>query len=472
MTAAFDWSGFEQAVTDAVVRTVHGLVAEHSEQQFYVAAFGEIYRELDGLIRLPMFGMNSLEAVREYPAEDREDLRWSLADWEDCDLDWLAEQDHRRWQEALTAFARRGSTRQWQEAFSRYLTALAKACRQARKQLRAAGVVERDFVVLVLDHDGQEALLRRVLPERELHRLFPEYDRRRAELARLAALPQAEQAQYYVSRLGVFDGPVDAEEAARALLTLGRAATAALLPQLHKPERAWEAAKLLADLGLPDDNVIDELSAALHRLAGPDQLWTARALSRLGRLDVVLAHADELPGEAVVVAIAAPYDSFRDHGQHPPALDYGPLEEVLTRWPAYATALDEELKPGASLCCITTNEVTEALRGLQSEHVLIRRHAVTVLGERGLGRTAGRRILPALCHTMVHDPDPTVRRLAVLSLQWWHRDAHPYADAVRSVLNDPVREVRSAATGWLQEHNDLLTAATARPAADPVVDVV
>lgn len=232
MTAAIDWRGFEQVVADAVVRTVHALVAERPGQRFYAAAFGAIYRETDGVITLPMFGMNTLEAVHGYPAEDREDLRWNLEDWEDCDLDWLPEQDHRRWQETLTAFARRGSTRQWQDAFDRYLTALTHACRQARRQLLAAGVVERDFVVLVLDHDDQEALLRRVLPEQELHRLFPGYDQRRAELARIAALPQAEQARHYVSRLGVFDGPVDAEEAGRALRRPVLAVVAARRPPI------------------------------------------------------------------------------------------------------------------------------------------------------------------------------------------------------------------------------------------------
>ncbi len=450
MTGAFDWSAFEQAVTDAAVRTVRAMPAG----RWYVAAFGEIYRETDGVVTLPMFGMNTLDALDGYPPEDREGLRWSLPDWADCDLDWLPEPDRRRWEEALTAHACRGSTRQWQAAFDRYLTTLANACRQARRQLVAAGVVDRDFVVLVLDDDGDEALLRRILPEPELQRLFPEYDRRRTELARIAALPQAEQARHYVSRLGVFDGPIGAEEVSRALLTLGREAATALLPRLHRRGSAWQAAKLLADLGLPDPDVIDALTAALHRLDGPDRLWTARALARLGRLDVVLDHADRIPDEAVVTAVAAPYKSFRDHGQHPPALDYRPLEDVLTHRPAYAAALDEELKPGTALCSITAGEVPEALRGLRSEHGVIRRHAVCVLGERGLGRVEGRRILPALCHTMAHDPDPTVRRLAVLSLRWWHRDAHPFADAVRSALDDPAREVRAAATDWLRAHAD------------------
>jgi hypothetical protein len=74
---------------------------------------------------------------------------------------------------------------------------------------------------------------------------------------------------------------------------------------------------------------------------------------------------------------------------------------------------------------------------------------VRVLGKRQLGRVVGRRILPALSNA-------TVRRLAVLSLRWWQRDAHPYVGLVRSVLDDPVREVRAAAADWIRERDDLL----------------
>jgi hypothetical protein len=444
-----DWARFEQAMADAVVDTVRATVAQRPEQHFYAAAFGEIYAETDGVITLPMFGMNSVEALLEHPDDERDDLRWSLADWVDCDLDWLPAQEHRRWQEAITGHARRGSTRQWDDTFGRYLTALVTACRQARRRLRDEGAVDQDFVVLVFHNDDPEALLRALLSAAEMRRLFPVYDQRHAELARVAALPPAGQARYYASRLGVFDGPVTGEEAARALLPLGRAAAEELLPRLRDRGRAWEAAKLLADLGRPDADVIDALTAAVRRLDGSDLRWAACALARLGRLDVVLGQA--LPQDVVAAAVAAPYKSFRDHGQHPPPLDYAPLEDVLTRRPELAAGLDDELKPGVPPCQITAAEVGAALGGLRSPHALVRRHAVTVLGDRALGPAEGRRVLPALCRTAADDPDPSVRRLAVLSLRWWQRDAHPYADTVRTALDDPDPAVRSAAAGTLRE---------------------
>src|SRR4051794_15981240 len=104
MAVGFDWSGFEQFVTDAVVQTVRRVVAERPDQRFYAAAFAEIYRETDGVISMPLLGMNTVEAVDGYPDEDREDLRWSPPDWQECDVDWLPEREHRRWADALTTF--------------------------------------------------------------------------------------------------------------------------------------------------------------------------------------------------------------------------------------------------------------------------------------------------------------------------------------------------------------------------------
>jgi hypothetical protein len=44
-----------------------------------------------------------------------------------------------------------------------------------------------------------------------------------------------------------------------------------------------------------------------------------------------------------------------------------------------------------------------------------------VLGEPGLGKETGRRVLPVLSAAAQSDPDSEVRRLAGLSLQWLQR---------------------------------------------------
>ncbi|MEU2613986.1 HEAT repeat domain-containing protein [Micromonospora sp. NPDC007271] len=218
--------------------------------------------------------------------------------------------------------------------------------------------------------------------------------------------------------------------------------------------QAWKAAKLLADIGRPDDDVVQALHAALTRSSGPDQSWVARALSRLGRLDLVLAQIDRLPREVVVGAVAAPYTSFRNQAVTAPRLDYRPLQDVIERRPAYATALAQELQPGRGYCDVTVDEVDDAIRGLASPHVVIRRHAVCVLGERRLGAAVARRALPVLAQIVSQDPDVTVRRLAILSLLWWRKDSQRYGNVVREALNDPAADVREVAAHWLREQND------------------
>jgi len=87
-----------------------------------------------------------------------------------------------------------------------------------------------------------------------------------------------------------------------------------------------------------------------------------------------------------------------------------------------APAVANELKPGTSYCVISPAEVPEALRGTTSTHVLVRKHAVCVLGERRLGNAVGRQVIPQLRAIAATDPDSEVRRLAGLSLKWWKAD--------------------------------------------------
>lgn len=453
MAGTFGWVAFERALTDALVQAVRSTIAEHPDERFYAAALDRIYRETDGRITLPNLGMNSVEALAALPVEEQADLRWSAADWDHYGDEWLPEDLARGWERALTVEACRGTTRQWASTFRRYLAMLVRVCKRARTTLRMSGLTDRDFVVLLLDEEYYETLVKRILTRSEVSRHFPELDERAVELARVAALPKAERVAFYVSRLEAFSGPVSSEEATSALRDLGPAAFSALIPMLAVKDRAWKAAKLLADIGQPDDRVVRALADALTRREGSDQSWVARALSRLGRLDLVLDQIDRLPREAVICAVAAPFTSFRNSAVAPLRLDYRPLEDFIERWPAYVPALAEELKPGRGYCDITVDEVDEAIRGLTSQHVIIRRHAVCVLGERSLGAAVARRVLPLLCQIVTRDADATVRRLAILSLLFWQKDSRQYANVVREALDDPAEEVREAATYWLHEQD-------------------
>jgi hypothetical protein len=169
---------------------------------------------------------------------------------------------------------------------------------------------------------------------------------------------------------------------------------------------------------------------------------------------VVLDRAGALPDDVVITAVAAPYTSFRDRCVAPRQLDYGPLVRVAEERPECRSGLAKELAPGHGYCRITAGEVDEALRGVASPLELVRRHAVGVLGERALGVQIARRVLPALSSVALDDPDPVVRRIAVVSLHYWHRESRPYLDTGRAALADPDPTVRAAAAGWLREHAD------------------
>ncbi len=369
VTALLDWATFEHTLTEALEAAIRSVVLARRDEQFYAAALGGIYREERGVISRPTLGVNSVEALEEQP-----DLRWSMFDWDHLDDDWLTEAE--RWEQALTAEACRERTSHWESTFQRYLMMLVRVCREVRTRLRTSGVVGPEFLVLVIDDEHHELLVRSILTPSEVGRHFPELDVRAAEVERVAALPESERAAYFLSRLGSFSGPIDSEAAEEALRLLGQAAVPGLVARLGVEDQAWQAAKLLGEIGLADDSVTQALDTALTRLGGADQAWIARALAFLGRLDLVVDKIGLLPDDVIVTAVCAPYTSFRDRSIAPLPLDYGPLEEAVERWPE---AIAEELKPGRVYCEISADEAAEATRGLTSPYDVVRRHAALCL---------------------------------------------------------------------------------------------
>lgn len=149
-----------------------------------------------------------------------------------------------------------------------------------------------------------------------------------------------------------------------ALRDFGPAAFPALIPLLSAKDRAWRAAKLLADIGQPDDGVLRALHEALTEREGPDQSWAGRALARLGRLDLVLDQIHRLPQEVVITAVAAPYTSFRNQAVIPRRLDYRPLPALAGRHRAPAgvcVGAGRGAQARGGYCDISVDEVDEAI---------------------------------------------------------------------------------------------------------------
>jgi hypothetical protein len=387
-----DWEALREALQAALLEAVSSAAGG----PWRAAALSELYVETDGVIEAPPLFLN----------DDGEDMG-SPGNWEALLHNWAPEP----WIKALTAEACSSTVAHWEDIFARYQDVLPQICVAAGARL---GIP----VFYVERGSRYEEMLARCLTASQLRSLFPEVAASQAERARVSALPPGEQITYYVSRLNRFDGLINGEEAEKALYAFGSAAIPALLPLLRQPEHTWQAAKLLADIRVPDETVISALSAAVAASTpdSPAQLWSCRALAHLDRLDLVLAGASDLSREAVATAVAVRYEY---HGAHPFSLDYRPLEEFLSANESIAPAVAEELKPGASYCEISPAEVPEALRGTTSTHVLVRKHAVCVLGERRLGEAVGRVVIPRLRAIAETDPDSEVRRLSALSLKWW-----------------------------------------------------
>ena len=389
-----DWEALQEALQTALLATV----SAEAGGPWHAVALDQAYAETDGIITAPSLFLN----------DDGEHMD-SPADWRAGVHDWAPE----GWIEALTAEACSGTVSHWEDIFARYRDVLVRICVAVGAHL--------EIPVFCVDHDCYEETLARCLTPTQLRSLFPQVVARQAERIRISALPPGEQIAHYVSRLNRFDGLINSGEAQNALRSFGAAAIPALLPLLREREQAWLAAMLLGEIGVPGDTVISALSAALAASIpdSPGQMWSCTALAQLGRLDLVLARAADLSREAVATAVTARYTAFRDNGAHPLSLDYLPLEDFLSEHEAIAPTIANALKPGTSYCVISPAEVPEALRGTTSTHVLVRKHAACVLGERRLGDAVGQEVIPRLRTMVDTDPDSEVRRLASLSLKWW-----------------------------------------------------
>lgn len=410
-----DWKKLEAHLAASACATLEKLLASEPGTLYGAVFFGS-YREAEGAIDLPSLAANTLAALDEdHPDRDEHGfwgVKWSPVDWRwtwepseygDEVLDELGT--------ALRDYATRGTPAQWDAAEKRFVATVARAAVAVRKHFAKHTKVDKHFVVFFHDEDGGAELARTSMSASLFLHHFPEQDETEQTRRRLATLPDPEQAAYYVTRLGEYEG-INTEEAEAWLVKHGDSALPHLTERLNDGKNAWQVAMILGLAGIPDPAAI----AALRQAAGSEDPsawgWAARALGYLGDIDWLLTQSPAI----AVAGCCASLSGFRDRGAQPAALDYTPVERLLAGLPACAAQVEEQLEPGSSFCAIRGSDVSEAVRGLQSPHVAIRRHAACVLNERRLGKRGVADAVAAL-RAQTDDPDEKVRYLVDLTLK-------------------------------------------------------
>ncbi len=428
--AKFDWRRFEKELTSECLRALgQDLVPMLDASPIYAVALFGVYRELDGVLALPSLAASTEGTGAAADTDGFWGARWNPPDWKFQTP--LTESVTARLETELTAEAGRGSERQWRNTEARYFAVLLNVTKALGKTSPDMLTVSDEFVAFWHDEAGGVDLARKTIAKKRFDRLFaPQVERQRTLNQSRRESPEA-RAAFLVTRFGVYDG-VSSEDAERELISIGQPAVQALVPALADKENGWEAAHVLAMIGSSSPDTIKALRAHVG-----ENDWFAAALGYLGDYEWLVGSA---PEGALVTALTMTLQAWK---QVP--LDYHRLEAFLDSASKKTLALvDDELKPGRSYVEIRRDDVPEALRGLSSRHAVLRWHAASVLGNRGLGAAAGKQVLPAL-ERALSDAHPTVRRLAVLSISYWKSAAKPYLPAIEALRNDPDESVRDTA---------------------------
>lgn len=414
-----NWKALEQALFDAARQTLQTLL-DKGGSPLYAAAFHASYREEEAVLSLPSFAANSLQALSEdYPDETDESfssVKWNPADWR-WDWEICADAPFTQLDDELQAHANRLGPRQWHAAERRFLITVSRAARALGRHFARHPGVTPGFVVFFHDFAGDITLAKRSMTRQQFEANFPVERAIENTRREVAALPLAEQVAFYIGRLPCSVG-ISGEDAERWLIANGAPAQAALIEQLNGHRAPSAAARILGLAGLADEPVVQALRR--QAIAGSEQSirsWCAKALGYLEDFDWLMQQAPVV----AVAGVCANFDGFRWRGVQPPVLNYAPVERLLDQRPEFRAAVEETLESVYGQIDTTSADVNEALRGVRSAHVAIRRHAVGGLNNRGLQSGDALRAIEAL-RVAAGDTDERVRDVAGGGLEAMHRD--------------------------------------------------
>jgi hypothetical protein len=430
-----DWKRLEDAFAKKAQSTLDGLMRKHPGHRFYAIALHECYRELDGQITLPLVAANSVQRLPSAKNGEDAAYEYNPADWR-----WSAvrvtTKELTQLHAALEEEANRSTQYHWLNIEKRFMATMVRATKRLYAAFKEHPQTTSDFIAYFDDEHGDIDLIRACVPKRMFLKHFGDVEASASAERASAALPQSQLLSRYMSDLGEHEDQI---------AKLGEAAIDPLIAALKDVEHGTTAARLLGRIGVADAKVI----RALRREVGkPNYLgnWSARSLGLLSDGEYLLKLADEnMTRKNAISGLATPLQGWADSAANHIPLDYRLLERLLDKKCRKCNHLaKEELKPGCTYCHIQSADIDEALRGLTSRHVMIRQHAVCVLGERSLGKAAAKRVLPVLAERL-NDPHPNVRRLALLSISDWKGEAKLYRDELKKRLKDSDADVRYTA---------------------------
>ncbi len=426
-----DWKALEAAWIAESQSAIEKWMRKNPKHQAYAFAFHECYRELDAQIAFPWLAVNSIENLRRGQGTKDVHLEWNPADWRWTNiLPAPKRSELGKWEAELKGEANRSTQAHWYKTEKRFLDMMVRVARALWRSLKGHDQTTDDFVVCFNDEEGGLEFIRRCVPARLFQKHFAQFG---ADETGAEAATKEERINRY------FDDPYTYE---KQILALGEEAVEPLIKMLKGNKDGWCAASLLGDLGIRTKQVIQALRDETHGTSGTAE-HSARALCLLGDVEFLFPLVGDAKSRSVaVVGILTGLKVRASNCPHPIPLDYRPAERLLEMNAAAVTEMvTEEIKPGSSLIEIKPSDVDEALRGLSSEHVVIRQHAVCVLGDRALGAAAGKVVLPRLAERL-HDEVPNIRRLTLLALQSWKTAAKPFHEAMRKLQADKDRDIR------------------------------
>ncbi len=431
--ANFDWDAWQAALLDVFRGGLKDLGRAHGAEPIYALALYGVYRERDGALYLPLLGAATQAGGPPADGGGFWSARFNPPDWDLEELPLGGQSE--ALEKALIAEATRATVSHWREVESAYFEVLVAIAKRLRDEAPSVLDVTDDFICFWHDAAGGPELAARTIPDALFKRLFARQVAEADELAAARAQPEHERARLLVTRFGCYEG-ITTEDAQRELLALGGVAVPAVVDALADPECGWTAAKVLGQIGVSTPEAI----AALRERA--EGHWCAKALGMLGDH----AWLETQPPAVAVNGLCAPLQAITAGVAKP--LDYRPLERFLDAADVETHALvDNALAPGSSYVEMRASDLDEAICGLGSDHAVVRWHAASLVGERALGSSVGKQVLPLLVQRL-SDANPLVRRLAVLSIDRWKATKRHQA-TIEALRDDPDEVVARIAAAVL-----------------------